>query len=180
MGLPSGLLWASANVGAASPSDSGLFFSWGNTEGHAEGSGYDFSQVKYDQTPAASINTDLSLAQDMARANLGEPWRMPTAIECQELYDNCTYEWTTIKGIEGILFRSNVNGNELFFPATGGYNGKTLTNRGSFGFIWLSTYISESYARRLDFSSSQVRPQGVGTRRYGFTVRAVYGPNEVT
>ena len=173
MGLPSGLKWARCNIGAATPEGYGLYFSWGNPEGHAEGSGYDFSQAVYDTTPAASISANLSLSQDMARANLGQPWRLPTASEFQELYDNCTCVWTTMNGVAGRLFTSNVNGNTLFFPAAGYYGGTSLNSRGSSGYYWSSTYYSATSARNLSFNSSSVSPQGNSTRRYGFSVRAV-------
>lgn len=173
MGLPSGVQWASCNVGADEPSDSGLYFSWGNVEGHRIGEGYDFSQEEYDTTPAASIDTDLSLSQDAARENLGEPWRMPTAAEFQELYDNCTVVWTTMNGVNGRLFTSNVNGNTLFFPAAGYYDGAFLGYRGTGGRYWSSTYDSAAGADGLSFNSSDVSPQGVTYRRLGIPIRAV-------
>lgn len=160
-------------MGAENKEDSGLYFSWGNTEGHAEGSGYDFSQAVYDATPAASITTDLSLSQDAARANLGAPWRMPTAAEIKELYDNCTSVWTTRNGVNGILFTSNVNGKTLFFPATGDYNGTSLNFKGENGNYWSSTYNSATNALKLYFHSLEVNPRNSGGRRYGLSVRAV-------
>lgn len=176
LGLPSGIQWASCNVGAERPSDSGLYFSWGNTDGHEEGSGYNFSQAVYDTTPAAAITDNLSLSQDAARANLGAPWRMPTDVEFQELYDNCTYVWTTLNGVNGLLFTSNVNGNTLFFPAAGCYGGTSLVGRGSIGYYWSSTYYSAASARSLRFSGSNIYPQILDNRRGGFSVRAVYAP----
>lgn len=176
MGLPSGLQWASSNVGAAKPSDLGLYFSWGNIEGHEEDEGYDFTQATYSGTTAAAINTDLSLEQDAARAYLGAPWRMPTAAEFQELYDNCTVVWTTLDGVYGSLFTSNVNGKRLFFPAAGLYDGTTHKNLGSVGYCWSATFFSATNALSLYFKSSEVNPQFSGSRRYGFSVRAVLMP----
>lgn len=155
------------------PESAGLYLSWGNTDGHPAGAGYDFSQDVYDETPAASISADLTLNEDAARANLGAPWRMPTAAEFQELYDNCSNIWTTLNGVNGRMFTSNVNGNTLFFPAAGRYNGTLLNNRGSGGFYWSSTYGSATNARVLDFTNSGVSPQDNSSRRYGFPVRAV-------
>lgn len=173
LGLPSGLLWAKANIGSAKPEGVGLYFSWGNTDGHATGSGYDFSQTVYDTTPAAAITANLSLSQDAARANLGTPWRMPTAAEFQELYDNCTSVWTTLNGVNGRLFTSNVNGNTLFFPAAGYYDGTSLGSRWSSGYYWSSTYYSATDARGLSFGSSGVNPQYYSNRHFGFSIRAV-------
>lgn len=173
LGLPSGLLWAKANLGATLPESLGVYFSWGNTEGHPIGSAYDFSQEVYDTTPAAAISADLSLNQDAARANLGNPWRMPADAEFQELYDNCTSVWTTMNGVAGRLFTSRVNGNTLFFPAAGYFSGLSLNGRGSRGYYWSSGYYSDSNARFFYFDSSSVSPQDRSERRDGFSVRPV-------
>lgn len=160
-------------MGAVNKEDSGLYFSWGNTEGHAEGSGYDFSQDVYNATPGAAITTDLSLSQDAARANLGAPWRMPTIAEFRELYDNCTNVWTRINGVAGRLFTSKVNGNTLFFPEAGRYDGTSLNAGGSRGYYWSSTYDSATNAHILYFDSSGVGLNSNSGRRYGFPMRAV-------
>lgn len=173
LGLPSGLLWARANLGATVPESPGIYFSWGNTDGHPAGSEYNFSQTVYDETPGGAITEDLSLSQDAARANLGEPWRMPSEADFQELVDNCTSVWTSLNGMNGILFTSNVNGKTLFFPAAGVMNGTSNVNRGSVGYYWASTYYSVSNAHFLLFSDSNINPQDNHLRRDGLTVRAV-------
>lgn len=160
-------------MGANAPGDSGLYFSWGNTDGHEEGSGYDFSQDTYDTTAAAAIESNLSLEHDMARAHLGEPWLLPSKEDFQELFDNCTSVWTTQYGVNGILFTSNVNGNTIFIPAAGFYNGKLLTNRGLHGFYWSSSYDSHTNAYNLYFGGSSVNPKDNSSRRLGYSVRAV-------
>lgn len=161
------------NVGASTPEEAGLYFSWGNTEGHEEGSGYDFSLATYEATAAAAIDSNLSLEQDMARANLGEPWRMPTHEEFQELYDNCTCEWTTLNGTNGMLFTSDINGKTVFFPAAGIFDETSLDDRGSGGYYWSSSYYSAIEAGGLDFNSSDADPELIGRRRCGFSVRAI-------
>ena len=62
---------------------------------------------------------------------------------------------------------------DIFFPASGNYNGTSLSNRGSIGYYWSSTWSSEAYARNLNFNSTGVNPQGNDGRRFGITVRAV-------
>ena len=123
LGLPSGLLWATCNVGAKEPWESGLYFSWGNVDGHAKDSGYDFGTSNdgpYASTPGGKLATDIPVdaRYDAARANLGGSWRMPTTAEFWELRDNCTNEWTTQNGVNGERFISRINGNSVFFPAT--------------------------------------------------------------
>ena len=173
LGLPSGLKWAKYNLGATVPESAGLYFSWGNTDGHPAGAGYDFSQAVYDTTPAAEINTNLSLNEDAARAQLGAPWRMPTAAEFTELHDNCTFVWSTLNGVNGYLITSNVNGNSIFLPAAGFYGGATLYRRGTDGAYWSSTYLNMTTARYLSFSSTTVGPSATLDRRYGFSIRPV-------
>ena len=79
-------------------------------------------------------------------------------------------------GVYGRLFTSNVNGNKIFFPAAGRFDGESLGYRGLYGLYWSSTYISELNAGYLNFGSSDVIPQGSNGRRFGFSVRAVIQP----
>ena len=161
------------NVGASAPEESGLYFSWGNSPGHAEGAGYDFSLEVYNETPGAAIEANLTLAEDMARQSLGTPWRMPSAAEFQELIDNCTAVWTTRNGVAGYLFTSNVNGNSIFFPAAGVYEGTSLNDRGNYGGYWSSSYESAESANTLDFSIDDYDPMSSNRRKFGLVVRAV-------
>ena len=175
LALPSGLLWCEHNVGASTPYEHGLYFSWGNVEGHAEGSGYDFSDAVYAQTAGAALtgNIPVNNTYDMARHNMGSPSRLPTMGEFVELNNNCDSEWTDEDGVAGRRFTSRINGNSIFFPASGYYDGTSLNYRGSYGYYWSSTWNSETNARYLLFNSAGVNPQSSSDRRYGFTVRAV-------
>lgn len=175
LALPSGLLWCEHNVGASTPYEHGLYFSWGNVTGHAEGSGYDFSDAVYAQTDGAALtgNIPTNNTYDMARHNMGSPCRLPTVGEFQELNSNCTSEWTDEDGVAGRRFTSNINGNSIFFPASGLYNGTTLYNRGSYGYYWSSSFLSAAYAYYFYFDSSYVYPADNSSRRVGFSVRAV-------
>ena len=175
LALPSGLLWCEHNIGASTPYEHGLYFSWGNVEGHAEGSGYDFSDAVYAQTPGAALtgNIPVNNTYDMARHNMGAPCRLPTMGEFTELNSNCDSEWTDEDGVAGRRFTSRINGNSIFFPASGYYYGSSLLDRGSNGRYWSSTWFSETNARNLNFYSSNVYPQNYFDRRCGFTARAV-------
>lgn len=175
MGLPSGVRWASMNIGASSPEESGLFFSWGNVDGHAEGSGYNFSQEVYNATPGASIDTDLSQEEDAAHAYMRGSWRMPSDEDLQELIDNCTSTWVSRNGVYGRLFTSNINGNTLFLPAAGLFNGSTISFKGSRGYYWSSKYLTETSARDLYLNSTNAVPNDGSSRYQGFPIRAVLG-----
>ena len=175
LALPSGVLWADKNIGASTPYEHGLYFSWGNVTGHAEGSGYDFSDAVYAQTDGAALtgNIPTNNTYDMARHNMGSPCRLPTVGEFQELHNNCDSEWTDEDGVPGRRWTSRINGNSVFFPASGHYSGATLYFRGSSGNYWSSSYISETYACSLSFGSGSVYPAYNDSRRLGFSVRAV-------
>ena len=178
LGLPSGTLWAEKNIGANKPTDFGLYFSWGNVEGHAEGSGYDFGSSNdgpYASTPGAALTGNIPTGNtyDAARKNMGAPWRMPTTSEFVELNSNCSSEWLTQDGVAGRRFTSNINGNSIFFPACGYYRGTALYSRGESGYYWSSSLQSSAYGYLLYFSSSGVNPQGYYDRFNGFSVRGV-------
>lgn len=173
LGLPSGLKWATMNVGATAPEDFGLYFSWGNIDGHEEGSDYSFSDANYNASPGKQISGDIPLSQDAANAYLGSSWRMPTRLEFQELYDNCTSEWVTMNSVTGRRFTSKINGNTIFFPCAGRYSGTNLYDRDSFGYYWSASRYSDSYGYYWLSSMGTVDPQGNYNRRYGFPIRAV-------
>jgi len=175
LALPSGLLWCEHNVGASTPYEHGLYFSWGNVIGHAEGSGYDFSDAVYAETPGAALtgNVPVNGTYDLVRHNMGAPCRLPTVGEFQELNSNCDSEWIDEDGVAGRRFTSRINGNSIFFPASGHYYGTSLINRGSYGYYWSSSYMSETRAYSLNFDSGGVGPANDNGRRCGFTARAV-------
>ena len=175
LALPSGLLWCEHNVGASTPYEYGLYFSWGNVIGHADGSGYDFSDAVYADTPGAALtgNIPVNGTYDLARHNMGAPCRLPTVGEFQELKNNCDSEWTDEDGVAGLRFTSRINGNSIFFPASGDYNGASLNGRGSNGNYWSASYLSETDAYNLYIHSSYVYPANGSGRRYGFPARAV-------
>ena len=167
IGLPSGLLWATCNIGAKEPWESGIYFSWGNVDGHEKDSGYYFSETDYGRTPGASLidSIPIDAKYDAARANIGGSWRMPTAFEFKELYYNCISEWTTQNGVNGERFISKINGNSVFFPAAGGYS--------TSGVYWSSSLRPQSNAYCLYVCCGGVAPQNYSLRFIGYTVRAV-------
>ena len=178
LALPSGLLWCEHNVGASTPYEDGLYFSWGNVTGHSGTDGYDFgtsSDGPYASTPGAALtgNIPTNGTYDAARHNMGAPCRMPTVGEFQELNAQCDSEWTDEDGVAGRRFTSRINGNSIFFPASGGRHGTGLDNRGSSGYYWSSSLSSQTSGYNLNFNSGGVSPAHNNYRFYGFSVRAV-------
>ena len=178
LALPSGLLWCEHNVGASTPYEDGLYFSWGNVEGHTGTDGYDFGTSNdgpYASTPGAALtgNIPTNGTYDAARHNMGAPCRMPTVGEFQELNSNCDSEWTDEDGVAGRRFTSRINGNSVFFPASGNRSGTGLNNRGSNGHYWSASLYSQTSGFHLLFYSSGVNPAYNYYRFFGFPVRAV-------
>lgn len=178
LALPSGLLWCEHNVGASTPYEDGLYFSWGNVTGHTGDDGYDFGTSNdgpYASTPGAALegNIPSNNTYDAARHNMGAPCRLPTVGEFQELNSNCDSEWTDEDGVAGRRFTSRINGNSIFFPASGSRLGTGLYDHGSVGYYWSSSLYSSAYGYRLSFDSGGVNPASNNSRFYGFSVRAV-------
>ena len=168
LGLPSGLKWATCNVGANSPEEYGNYYAWGEV------------LTKDEYTKANSLTygkemEDISgnAQYDAATFNWSGDWRMPTKAEIQELIDNCTWTWTTQGGKNGYKVTSNTNGNSIFLPAAGYRRGSLLSNAGSYGHYWSSTPSSDTYgAYDLTFDSGS-RSTSYSYRDFGYSVRPV-------
>lgn len=137
LGLPSGLKWATCNVGAESPEGYGDYFAWGETEPKSKYT--DDNSITYGKQMNDISGNEI---YDAATANWGGTWRMPTHIEIKELVDNCTWTWTTQKGVNGCIV-TGPNGKQIFLPATGCY-GYEPYDAGEWGFCWSSTPLDDS------------------------------------
>ncbi len=182
LGLPSGLLWATCNVGADSPEEYGDYFAWGETHPKVYYGwdnyqhGYNYSLTKYCSISGYGNNgftdnlTTLLPEDDAATANWGPVWRMPTMEEFEELYNNTTVTWTTQNGVNGRLFTAS-NGNSLFLPNAGA-RGETK-DYVDCGCYWSSSLSTDfpNCAWYFEFSSDCHIWDYV--RYYGFTVRPV-------
>ena len=157
LGLPSGTLWATCNVGANSPEEYGDYFAWGETQPKDV---YNWSTYQYYE-------------DDAAATNWGNEWRMPAKEEWQELLDNTTNKWTTQNGVNGRLFTGS-NGNSLFLPATGFRWDDDLNYAGSYGYYWSSSLDTDSQndAWLFDLYSDYYGMYSL-YRGYGLSVRAV-------
>ena len=180
LGLPSGLKWATCNVGASSPEQAGLYFAWGETTGYTSEqvtSGVrEFNEDEYNAGPAASISTNLTLEQDAAHVNMGGNWRMPTEAEYQELLDNCNIVMTDDyngTGVAGKVFTSKVNGKSVFFPTVGDCQDSSVNNVGSDGYYWSASWNSSILAWHLDLSYNGEYLKPFGSRYWGYSVRGV-------
>ena len=188
LGLPSGLKWATCNIGATTPEGYGNYYAWGET---APKSNYTWETYKYCNGSYDTMTkyctesgygyngftdgkTTLELSDDAARANWGGKWRMPTEAEQNELRNNCTWTWTTQNGVMGYKVTSKTNGNSIFLPAAGYRDGTSVSSVGSYANYWSSSLDESSpgNAYNFYFNSGNV-DWGSSLRNYGLTVRAV-------
>jgi len=153
LGLPSGTLWATCNVGASKPSDVGLYFQWGDTSGYtADQVGKDkqftWNDYKFSIDGSSSNfskyttkGATLELEDDAAHVNMGGEWHMPTPDQIKELINtaNTTSTWTTQDGVNGRLFTSKKDTSKSIFIPAGGWawNGSVYLS-GVCGFVWSS------------------------------------------
>ncbi len=169
LGLPSGIKWATCNVGASSPEEYGDYYAWGETS----------TKSDYSESTSSTYGKDMSdiggnAQYDVARNQWGSTWRMPTEAEFQELIDNCTWKWTTQNNVNGYRVKSKKNGNSIFLPAAGYRYGTSLSSTGSYGYYWSSTpnESNTDYAYYLYFYSGDHYTHW-SNRSYGPSVRPV-------
>ncbi len=184
LALPSGLKWATMNVGATSPEDYGGYYAWGETE---ENNNYEWSTYKwrngsYDTMTkyctdsyygTVDNKTVLDPEDDVAHVKWGGSWRMPTEAEQDELRNNCTWTWTTQNGVNGYKV-IGPNGNSIFLPAAGYRYGAEVYSRGSYGGYWSSS-LGSSYSNRACslYFDGEGYGRDNGSRFNGFSVRPV-------
>ena len=190
LGLPSGTLWATCNIGASAPEEYGDHFAWGETEPKdcyewstykwSDGSDNGDNMTKYctdSDDGTVDGKMELDPEDDAAYVNWGPSWRMPTVEQLQELEDYCTWIWTQRNWVSGRK-ATGPNGNTLFLPAAGyrlSSDGSPnyFSERGDYWSRTLHSFISSS-AYCLSFVGNRNQGwYGYYGRSTGRTVRAV-------
>lgn len=189
LGLPSGTLWATCNVGANTPEDYGDYFAWGETKpkdtyewsNYQYTMGTDSEMMKYCTNPESGINgyTDgllyLEPKDDAATANWGKKWCTPTYEQWEELHNNTTVTQTTQNGVDGMLYTAR-NGNSIFLPFAGSAAKKQF-GQGKQGAYWTSLLHTESHSDASDAAMMYIPSSKfieVESARYmGMSVRPV-------
>jgi hypothetical protein len=140
LGLPSGTLWATCNIGADDPNDAGDYFSYGKTTSWSEEDmrNYSYSPSIIPQEYIRDFDvfhvcflelhpdildlylhfSTLNKSDDAATYNWGDAWRMPTKEDCEELMSECGWEWISHNFQKGYKV-TGPNGNSIFLPTTG-------------------------------------------------------------
>ena len=188
LGLPSGTLWATCNVGANSPEEYGDYFAWGETQPKSV---YNWSTYQYCKGSNKKLTkycnksrygnkgftdnlTTLLPEDDAATANWGTGWCMPTDEQWKELTNNTTVTWATQNGVEGRRFTAS-NGNTLFLPLAGHHHESNFEYSGSYAIYWSSSLYTDQpdyawYLVSLVYYDASVI---TSSRSFGRSVRAV-------
>ena len=174
--------WAKNNIGATcgdtAESWYGGHYAWGEIETK---SNYSWGTYKFGaSSPFSKYDTDgktvLEVVDDVAAQTYGSNYRMPTKEEIEELIalpNQWVTDYNSISGLNGRVF-TGTNGNTLFIPAAGCFDGSTHYFTGSSCYLWSSSLYSGKprYAWRLDFDSGSIKLNS-SSRYYGFSVRCV-------
>ncbi len=186
LGLPSGLCWATRNVGANKPQDEGEHFAWGEVESKKDYSYKTYkwanqlknnSYIKYvtdDYYGLIDFRNTLVPDDDVANVAWGGKWHMPTKLDVEELLRECTTEFGAYYGVEG-YFITGPNGNAIFLPGAEQWEGTDYTERGRGGNYWTSTLNedTQSKAYMLQFNLTNIDLDDNVSRTNGLVVRPV-------
>ena len=196
LGLPSGTLWATCNVGANAPEEYGDHFAWGETspkdvynwDTYQWCNGSMFTLTKYNTQSSLGMvdnKTELDPEDDAAYVNWGPSWRTPTTDQQKELVDKCSWARTTQNSVHGFRV-TGPNGNSLFLPAAGYREDGMLIDEGTYCSLWsrscytsngVSTYAFNACDMGFNWESwSRFLNGPYCDRYYGHSVRAVRVP----
>ena len=158
LGLPSGTLWATMNMGAASANDLGDKYAWGETTTKAEYTASNYT--------VSGVFAPLPLTNDAAYVNWGNMWSMPTTIQCQELIDKCQKVFDD----NGVTF-TGPNGNSIYFPigAVGEYKHSYYRTK-ALGCFWLIISYKQG---GITYSNSWYANSGAAQTYEGWYIRPV-------
>ena len=189
LGLPSGIKWATCNVGATTPEGYGDYFAWGEIapkydyswETYKYCNGSETSLTKYCDNSSYGYNgftdnkTTLDLSDEAARVNWGGKWRMPTSEEIYELRMYSSWYKATYNGVDGVEAVSDINGQSIFFPASGYRSDDKLYATGSEAYYWTSSLYQDDsyYALCLGFDTESISTY-YSVRHDGHAIRAVF------
>ena len=180
-------------AGYTSDTSDGRLFNWASykwmNKGQSVGSQVNKYQIADGHTADCWYNseakfigdgkTKLDLEDDAAYVNWGADWCMPTSLDFQELFDNTTYEWTTLNDIYGLRLTSKTNGNSIFLPAAGDRVNSGFYDLSTDGCYWSSSLhvFDSSSASFLIFNWISNNQTSMASRSCGLTVRPVLRNN---
>lgn len=178
LGLPSGTLWATCNLGANFPQDKGHYYAWGEIETKSDYNqeNYEFNRQLLSDLISKNVigqNNQLTKSHDVASMRWGEDWEMPTESDFNELLSCCTWEWFNLKGQSGYLVRGK-NNRTIFLPAAESSRYDTH----DCGLYWVTTYHNSKYqlpdVKPLNFGEKYKCISEFGHGQwYGYSIRPI-------
>lgn len=189
LGLPSGLLWASCNLGATKPEESGLYFAWGETQGYSD---EDFKngikQFTWEDYKWGSDIRNLTkyvdqygylYPEDDAAFQYDFLSYIPSEQTFYELYDNCTWEYETLNNVDGIRFISKINNNSIFFPFCGIYIDGEKVGVGTETHLWACEHNKNYWAAFSPIVKDDSPIKGIYwlDRCRGYSIRPISMPS---
>ena len=192
LGLPSGVKWASFNLGASKPEEYGYYYAWGETEPKSIYTEYTYKWftsddssegfTKYCSDPEEGFNgfrddkMILDPEDDAAHVHLGDDWRLPTAGEWSELVRECSFDWISVNGISCRRV-TGPNGNSIILPPGGTRYSAGVEDVGSVGGFWSSSaYVDAWYSWGFGYDDEdEYYFSPYGDREMGVSIRPVLG-----
>ena len=183
LGLYSGNLWATYNVGATKETQSGVYVAWGELQ-EKKSEGYyqnNYAYLDENNTQYGGYSTALGLNiamtdYDIAHVRWKGDWQMPTDADFKELRNDCTWTAETRSGVFGYKV-TGPNGKSIFLPCAGYYNGMELISENVEGNYWCSTMYMFAREYQMGYAMNLHKENGYELSRYsrkgGCTVRPV-------
>lgn len=174
LGLPSGTKWTCCNIGAENPIEYGDYYSWGENITKNRYGIDDYFYYNSDEGTYDELGNIAGTTCDVATIKWGSEYTMPSYEQFYELLNNCTKTWTTVNGVYGRLLTAS-NGQKIFFPANGIYDGTNyVQNAGYAGNYWSSEQVSDkSHAFALYLHSDRIYITQNWDRYAGCSIRPV-------
>lgn len=171
LGLQSGTLWATCNIGAESETGYGDYFSWG--EVNPKNDYTRASYLYYVKGNYQNIGANISgTGYDAAHVNWGGTWRLPTLDDMNELMQ-CTWQSKTVNSIHGYQVTGS-NGNSIFLPCAGFcYDGSTPSDLGVEGYYWTGTMVAGRPSSSYCISTSDIGETWWTSKYFGYSIRPV-------
>jgi hypothetical protein len=183
LGLPSGTMWATMNVG-----EGGLFlepyYAWGALSEYNT-----YSKIRYDHRTSKENLTDgtsLNIIYDIARQQWGGRWRMPTLDNFRELVDECVMTWCTLGNRRRAILVTGPNGNKIILPVVGYYKNDEIRDDRFQAYYWTNTLYKDDPERAWAIFFGEEDDSKVSVfnridpreRFQGLCVRPVFHPKE--
>lgn len=182
LGLPSGTLWATCNVGATTPEEEGWYLAWGEQKPKDVYSWNSYFDDPYERGSGQKYREHVCLEKDddVAKLMWGDKWHTPTALDAAELRHHATWTYERLNGMEGCRV-TGPNGNSIFLPLAGGIftSPYTPSQHRTNGYYWTSTNSDGVNAYSMDFSQGWISQDDNTSMRYcGQQIRPVRDPDD--